>query len=332
MTTRPESSAYPAGRCNAGGNVGRTGTLTSRIAGDAAGSRFFPPLDRALVQAMACETVAQTGLPISRQSLADLVVRAMATLQRPIGRTTVWRILNEDALKPWQFEHWIFPRDPQFAEKAGPILDLYQGLWEGRPLSSKDFVLSSDEKTSIQARRRGHAELPPTPAQARRIESEYERQGALQYLAAWDVRRGVVMGHCEAKTGIRPFGRLVDQILSREPYRAAERLFLIVDNGSSHRGATSIERLRQQDRRIILVHTPIHASWLNQIEIYFSIIQRKVLTPNDFPDLTAVQLRLALYEELSNRRPRPFAWKFTRQDLANWLKRAAPHFSAAQAA
>jgi hypothetical protein len=281
---------------------------------------------------MACESVAQTGLPISRQSLADLVERATQTLKRTIGRTTVWRILNEDAIKPWQFEHWIFPRDPAFAQKASPILDLYQGLWEGRPLGPRDFVLSSDEKTSIQARQRCHQEMPPTPEQARRIEAEYKRQGALQYLAVWDVRRGMVFGRCEAKTGIKPFGRLVDQMLSREPYRQAERLFLIVDNGSSHRGQASIERLRLRDKRIILLHTPIHASWLNQVEIYFSIIQRKVLTPNDFPTLAAVRLRLALYEELSNRHPKPFAWKFTRQDLADWLKRAAPHFLAAQAA
>ena len=293
------------------------------------GSPLFPPLDRALVRALACEAVAETGLPISRQSLADLVARARQTLNRKIGRTTVWRILHEDAIKPWQFEHWIFPRDPAFAVKASPILDLYQGRWEGRPLGPKDFVLSSDEKTSIQARQRRHDELPPAPGQARRIETEYKRQGALQYLAAWDVRRGMVLGRCEAKTGIVPFGRLVDQILNREPYRDAERLFLIVDNGSSHRGQASIERMRRRDRRILVVHTPIHASWLNQVEIYFSIIQRKVLTPNDFPNLEAVRLRLALYEELSNQRAKPFAWKFTRQDLTNWLKRAAPHFCAA---
>ena len=136
----------------------------------------------------------------------------------------------------------------------------------------------------------------PSPKRSRRIESEYERQGALQYLAAWDVHRGIVLGRCEAKTGIKPFGRLVDQVLEQEPYRDAERLFYVVDNGSSHRGQTSVERMRRRDKRIILVHTPVHASWLNQVEIYFSIIQRKVLTPNDFATLDAVRLRLALYE------------------------------------
>ena len=168
--------------------------------------------------------------------------------------------------------------------------------------------------------------------QTRRIETEYKRQGALQYLAAWDVHRGMVLGRCEAKTGIEPFGRLVNQILTEQPYCDAKRLFLIVDNGSSHRGERSIERLRRCDKRIILVHTPVHASWLNQVEIYFSIIQRKVLTPNDFANLDAIRIRLRLYEELSNRTPKPFAWKFTRKDLANWLQRATPHFLAASAA
>jgi hypothetical protein len=90
--------------------------------------------------------------------------------------------------------------------------------------------------------------------------------------------------------------------------------------------------MREHDKRIILVHTPLHASWINQIEIYFSIIQRKVLTPNDFENLDAVRDRLELYEELSNRTPKPFRWKFTRQDLMAWLKRASPHFLAASAA
>jgi hypothetical protein len=134
--------------------------------------------------------------------------------------------------------------------------------------------------------------------------------------------------HCEPKNGIKPFGRLVDQILTQEPYDDAERLFVVVDNGSSHRGQASVARMCQRDKRIILVHTPVHASWLNQVEIYFSIIQRKMLTPNDFASLDAVRLRLAFYEQLSNRTPRPFKWKFTRQKLLDWLKRASPHFLA----
>jgi hypothetical protein len=140
-----------------------------------------------------------------------------------------------------------------------------------------------------------------------------------------------VLGRCEKKTGIEPFGLLVDQVLEQKTYADAQRLFFVVDNGSSHRGQASVQRMRRRDQRIVLVHTPIHASWLNQVEIYFSIIQRKVLTPNDFATLEAVRVRLLLYEELSNRTPRPFAWKFTRQDMLDWLKRAAPHFTAESA-
>jgi hypothetical protein len=288
---------------------------------DAAGRPIFPPLDQAVVKALACERVAETGLPLSRQSLADLVPRAQAALGKSISRSTIGRILAEDAIKPWRYKYWIFPRDPQFLEKAGPILDLYAGTWQNSPLGPKDYILSADEKTSIQARIRIHSSLGPGSERAARVESEYERGGALQYLAAWDVRRGYVIGRCEPTTGIAPFDRLVEQVLTQNPYRSAKRLFWVVDNGSSHRGEASRQRLQKIDRRIILVHTPVHASWLNQVEIYFSIIQRKVLTPNDFTALDAVAVRLALYEKLSNQTPSPFAWKFNRQQLADLLVR-----------
>ena len=271
------------------------------------------------MKAVACELVAETKQPLSRQSLADVTARTRNALGKPISRSTVWRILATDAIKPWRYKYWIFPRDLRFAEKAGPILDLYAGLWQGQPLGPKDYILSADEKTSIQARIRCHPALPPAPGRPVYIENEYKRGGALQYLAAWDVRRGYVIGRCEPKTGIAPFGRLVKQVLGEEPYRSSERLFWVVDNGSSHRGEASKKRLRQIDSRIVVVHTPVHASWLNQVEIYFSIIQRKVLTPNDVADLEAIRLRLALYEELSNHNPTPFQWKFDRAKLTTLL-------------
>jgi hypothetical protein len=292
---------------------------------DGGATPVFPPLDHALVKAVACELVAETKQPLSRQSLTDVTARAQKALGQPISRSTVWRMLATDAIKPWRYKYWIFPRDPRFAEKARPILDLYAGTWQGEPLGSKDHILSADEKTSIQARIRCHPALPPAPGRPARIEHEYERGGALQYLAAWDVRRGYVMGRCEPTTGIEPFGRLVHQVLAQEPYRSAERLFWIVDNGSSHRGETAKQRLCQVDSRIQVLHTPVHASWLNQVEIYFSILQRKVLTPSDFASLEAVRLRLALYEDLSNQSPTPFQWKFDRSKLTTLLAKIEAH-------
>jgi hypothetical protein len=145
----------------------------------------------------------------------------------------------------------------------------------------------------------------------------------LQYLAAWDVQEGRVLGRCEPRTGIEPFGRLVTQVMERLEYRTAPRVFWVVDNGSSHRGEAAVRRMLQAYPNAILVHTPVHASWLNQVEIYFSLIQRKVLTPNDFADLQEVELRLRLYEELTNREPRPFDWRFTKYDLFKLLQRLA---------
>ena len=226
---------------------------------------------------------------------------------RSISPSTVWRILDTDAIKPWRDQYWIFPRDPKFSEKAGRVLDSYAGSWEGKPLGGRDYIISSDEKTSIQARIRCHATLPTGPRRPMRVEHEYERGGALQHLAAWDVRRGRVLGRCEDKTGIDSFGRLVDQLMWTEPYRSARRVFWVVDNGSSHRGQAAIRRLRRAYRKAVLVHTPVHASWLNQVEIYFSIIQRKVLTPNDFASLEEVEQRQAQGVQAGLIRERPHA-------------------------
>jgi hypothetical protein len=292
----------------------------------------FSPLDRAVVASIACDVVARTGNPLSRQSTTDLTNRAREELNKPISRSTVWRILDEDAIKPWQYEHWIFPRAPDFFEKAAVVLDLYEGYWQGERIDPFDSIISSDEKTSIQARIRCHATLPPGPGRCRRVEAEYERGGALQYLAAWDVQQGRVMGRCEAKTGIEPFGRLVGQVMERPEYAEAFRVFWVVDNGSSHRGEASVKRLVKAYSNAILVHTPVHASWLNQVEIYFSLLQRKVLTPNDSTNLKELELRIKLYEELTNKQPKPFDWKFTKYDLFDLLQRIAKREAAATTA
>jgi hypothetical protein len=338
-TPKPaHGSAYTPTASAAGADAGPRVTLPSRTPPDEAASPPFPPLDRAVVASIACDVVARTGNPLSRQSTSDLARRAAEELNKPIGRTTVWEILDADAIKPWQYEHWIFPRAPDFFAKAAVVLDLYQGYWQDERLDPFDRVISSDEKTSIQARVRRHDTLAPGPGRRRRIEHEYERGGALQYLAAWDVRRGRVMGRCEARTGIEPFGRLVAQVMGDPEYRpphgrdARGVVFWVVDNGSSHRGEASVKRLSGAHGNAVLVHTPVHASWLNQVEIYFSLLQRKVLTPNDSADLLELELRIKLYEELTNQQARPFDWKFTKYDLFDLLQRLARREAAASQA
>lgn len=274
------------------------------------------------VKAIACELPQRLGLPLSRLHVPDIRAEALHRgLVAQISGTTIWRWLAADAIRPWSHRSWIFPRDPHFAAKAGRVLDLYARQWEGKPLGANDFVISADEKTSLQARHRCHPTLPPGPGRPARVEHEYERKGALAYLAAWDCGRAKIFARCESTTGIEPFRRLVDQVMSAEPYSSAERVFWIVDNGSSHRGTRSVDRLTQDWPNAHLVHLPIHASWLNQIEIYFSVVQRKVLDPNDVADLDKLQQRLLAFQCLYQQAATPFEWKFTRQDLAKLLQR-----------
>jgi hypothetical protein len=274
------------------------------------------------VKALACELPATLGLPLSRLSVSDVAQQARQLgLVATISDSTVWRWLNADAIRPWQHRCWIFPRDAQFAVKAGRILDLYQRLWQGKVLGDDEFVLSTDEKTSIQARARQHPTLPPQPGASMRVEHEYQRCGARAYLAALDVHRAKVFGRCERKSGIAPFERLIDQVMQQSPYNQARRVFWIMDNGSSHRGARCVTRLQKKFPRLVPVHGPIHASWLNQIEIYFSIVQRKVLTPNDFPSLAAVEERLLAFQTHYEAIAQPFEWQFTRRNLAALLNK-----------
>lgn len=264
-------------------------------------------------------------MPLARWSSAELADHVCRSgLVASISGSTVWRWLHEDAIRPWQHRCWIFPRDPAFELKAGRVLDLYERVWNGEELHADEFVISADEKTSIQARARIHPAQPTQPGKPMKVEHEYRRCGAWAYLAAWDVHRARVFGRCESHSGISAFDRLVEQVMTQSPYAEARRVFWIVDNGSSHRGPRSVARLQSKYPNLTLVHGPVHASWLNQIEIYFSIVQRKVLTPNEFPSLEALHERLLAFQKHYETIATPFAWKFTRQDLARLMQKLDP--------
>ncbi|WP_433498186.1 IS630 family transposase (plasmid) [Sphaerimonospora sp. CA-214678] len=286
----------------------------------------FTPVQVAEIKALACQLPAETGVPLSRWSCPDLAGEVVARgIAAAISASTVRRILAADALKPWQYQTWIFIRDPDFAAKASKVLDLYARTWDGLSLGDDEYVISADEKTSIQARCRCHPTLPPGAARMMRVNHDYERGGALAYQAAYDVHRAHVFGRCSAKTGIVPFMDLVEQVMTQEPYASAKRVFWVVDNGSSHRGKAAADRLTARFPNAVMVHTPVHASWLNQVEIFFSIVQRKVVTPNDFTSLDEVEDRLIAFERRYNATARPFRWKFTPADLEDLLARIERH-------
>ena len=174
--------------------------------------RRFPPEQVAEVVAVACELPAPSTAGrwgrFSRAELHRLVIeRAICEA----SATTVWRWRHDAALKPWQQRSWIFPRDPAFAVKAGVVLDLYARRFDGELGHRGDFVICADEKSQLQALGRRHRTVPPGPGRPALVEFEYRRGGTLAYLAAWDVHHARLFDRVEAKTGIEPFGGLVEQ-------------------------------------------------------------------------------------------------------------------------
>ena len=274
------------------------------------------------MKALACELPAKVGLPLSRFSRSELRRHVLeAGIVADISGVTIWRWLHEDALRPWTRRSWIFPRDPEFAAKAGHVLDLYHRRWDGRALTANEFVISADDKTQIPIRSTSHAILPPAPGRSIRVEHEYRRHGVCAYIAAWDVHRARLFGEVVSKISIVAFDALVAQVMAMEPYRSAKRVFWIVDNGTIHRGQRAADRLREQFPNLTLVHLPKHASWLNQIEIYFSILQRKALTPAQFASHEEVVQSILGFQDHYQQIASPFEWTFSRGDLTRLMAR-----------
>jgi hypothetical protein len=209
--------------------------------------------------------------------------------------------------------------------RACVILDLYAGFWAGQRLGAADYVLSADEK-SIQVLARLHPGLPPVPGQVQRVEFEYKRLGTVAYHAAWDVFRGQLFGRVAPTTSIATFAELIDLVMGQAPYQTAERVFWIVDGGRAHHRNTFPARLQSRYVNAVAVLLPIHASWLNQIELYFSIVQRKVLTPLDVASEETLTQRLLGFQDYYQEQARPFSWKFTPADLKKRLE-AVQEFS-----
>jgi transposase len=282
---------------------------------------------RAAVVALACQLPAVTGVPLAHwtgpELAAELTAQNLAS--SPVSASSVLRILAGHPVKPWQYQSWIYPRDPDFEARAKVTLDLYQGFYQGEPLGPDDRILSFDAKPQINARSRLHPSLPAAPGRPVRYEHEYKRKGSLALLAGLDVRTGTVFASTPVTTGIKPFMDLAGQVMARPEYKNAPRVFVIVDNGSDHRGQAAITRLASAHPNAIMIHTPVHASWLNQIEIFFSVIQKKVVTPNDFTSLDELSATLLAFVGRYNQTARPFNWKFTASDLRDLMDRISKH-------
>ncbi|WP_302082540.1 IS630 family transposase [Salinibaculum rarum] len=274
---------------------------------------------RALITALACELPAERQLPLSRLSTADIHVQAGQELDRCPSRSTIAAWLKQAAIKPWTYASWVTPRDPQFEQKSAPVLDLYNGLWQGEELTEGDVIICADEKTGIQARSRRRT--PPGPGTPGHVEHQYERHGTCTYQAALLVGTGEILGQCVERNTRANFETLVEEVMEHPICRRADRVFWITDNGGAHHPNTFTWWLKKQYDNIEGLHLPTGASWLNQIELYFSVLARKALTGGSFDSIRELMHQIAGFEVLWNEVPEPFEWTYTRQDMEKLLER-----------
>lgn len=235
-----------------------------------------------------------------------------------IATSTVGRWLAADKLKPWRYRLWYHIVEPEsFLERARPVLWLYQHA--KLLLERAIWVVCLDEKTSIQARKHeGAPRAPMKPGQSLLLSPRYERQGAVHLFAGLSVADGQVYGLCQPRKRFVDFQHfLLTVIIPEALRRQVSTLALIVDNGTTHAPKQLEAWLQQQiidhnwPFNIQVYWLPKKASWLDQIEIWFSILQRKLLTPNHFDSLDALQSAIDRFIAFYNRSAKPINWSYT---------------------
>ncbi|MGH2414383.1 MAG: IS630 family transposase [Microcystaceae cyanobacterium] len=279
--------------------------------------RKFLPSVRAEVTALACTQPSKMNIPLARWSCSEIASQLVTLgIVVSIATATVWRWLKAEKLKPWRFHSWMHSIDEYFGEKATPILRLYAQA--SFLIKAGYWVVCVDEKTSIQARHPLHPTQPANGEYPVQVAARYERQGALNLFAALSVAEGLIYGLCREHKKFIDFQAFILEVLVPEAIRRGVRhIYLILDNGSTHAPKQLVEWLNQKQKEeswaftIQPVWLPKYASWLDQIEIWFSVLQRKLLTPNDFPNRETLRERLKEFIIHYNASAQPLKWSYT---------------------
>src|SRR5919198_1430674 len=266
----------------------------------------FPPEVAIHVVRLACERPDLLGRSLSQWDCAELAHQLIAEgMVASISAATVRRILAAHQLKPWRHHVWLYPKQPRdaaFYATVSELIDLYT-----RPLLRDELVLSVDEKTSLQPRPR-HA--PTRPAQPQhfpnRYEHEYKRAGALNLFAAFDTRSGQVSGHCYDRKRQREFIDFLE-VLDREIEEQIRTIHLVCDNVSTHHGK-EVHTWLAKHPRFVMHFTPVDCSWMNQVEQWFSILQRKRLRIADFESKDHLCAKVDQFIKEWNQHAHPFNW------------------------
>jgi len=224
-----------------------------------------------------------------------------------ISASQVWRILSELDLKPWQSRSWLTSHDPDFWEKAADVCGLY--------LNPPDnaLVLSVDEKTGMQAKSRTHPTKPVRPGLVERREFEYRRHGTAALFAALDVHSGEVIWDAKERNRSVDFISFLTHLDAVTPSELT--LHLVLDNGSSHVSKQTKKWLDDHNDRFRVHHTPTHASWLNQIELFFSILGRRLLRRGEFESVDDLVHKISAFITDYNQKAAPFRWTYEGKPL-----------------
>lgn len=255
---------------------------------------------------VACELPDNEGRSLSLWTCAELgrTLRESGVVDS-ISPSSVQRILESHRLKPWRVHHWLspkVPRDEAFRQQVLELTDLYT-----RPLAPHERVLCLDEKTSLQPRTRTTETRPPQPGPVpAHLEHEYIRKGALNLLAAFDTRSGEVIGLCRRRKRQVEFIELLEEIDRRTP-ASVTLIHIVCDNVSTHHGKL-VRAWLEAHPRFQIHFTPVHCSWMNQVEQWFSILQRKRMVAPNFNDLADLEAKISAFIEEWNQVAHPFAW------------------------
>ena len=254
---------------------------------------------------IACERPDDRGRSLSHWDCAELARQLMADgVVESISPQTVQRMLANQKLKPWRKHLWLspkVPRDAEFCRRVKTICSL-----STRKLMDNEVVLCVDEKTSLQPRTRKSPTLPAQPGLPVRVEHEYERKGALNLFAAFDTRTGKVYAHTAERKRQKEFIEFLEKLDSEIPAEITT-IHLVMDNLRMHTGK-QVQAWLEKHPRFQFHHPPVHYSWMNQVEQWFSILQRKRLAIADFPDKAHLAERLHKFVKEWNEQAHPFQW------------------------
>lgn len=278
--------------------------------------RRLTPTQRAAITALACCSPQENNRPFKRWSGEKLAqVAVESKLVESVSASTLRRLLRAEKIKPWRYHSWQKSTDPDFIEKAGSVLDLYESA--AVDAEAGELTVCTDEKPSIQARQRVDPTLPAKPGVAMRVADRYKRMGALQLFCALAVATGLTFTRTFARKCFAQFKEFLLGLFTSTLCKAIKVLNLIVDNGPTHapKQLGSWIAGLELNFEVRIFWLPKYASWLDQVEIIFSKLQRDVLTPNDFSSTQAMDREMMAYFADLNKNPKPIQWTYTKTKM-----------------